>query len=420
MDLHKAIKDRVDEFAHRHVHEDLIKKEEVFDEFTAILKFVQTSLGLDFVSRNICKHTTHLSSLGGGGLPDLSSLTSGPVPHNAYMSFEFVNFIAREMERYFHSGRSGVSCKTFDRIPDSAYFSQNIPKTPVDILKCGVIVDKSIKSTTGANSNFTPGRLSPQGYDTMMIPSEEQKWIRLYLEDPKQLDPKPDDDEVISLGGYVGMTSRGALDSRFVLWRFHLLTRGMLKKILRSKRHLPISPGSDEMKLKAKHFTFPQRAPFTFLIALPRSDSNLAGLQPALRLLVEDEQDSLHPLRRKRRRTPADDEDHGSSVLGALEGPAGQGACLVQGMEDAAASESTTLASTATGWDAAETAASVAGNETVMTLEETPCCNSPQLSIGGDCASPSWLLDIGEGGSTWAEVEEPMAAPYLETGGYGR
>ena len=197
--------------------------------------------------------------------------------------------------------------EVFKDIPGTQYLANHVPKTMADVLSCCLIIDKKAKKF---DLSPVSGSWSSQGFSKMMIPANEETWANSYC-DLKKIDiDEPDiDDKMIEVCGYIqvgivprrsesgpdwtranleseknvercnhstqmpGIKRRSATtDPPFRLWRFHLLTRKIFKRILRFRRDRGNVAGNEKPKLELSAADFRMFAPY-LVIALPSFES---------------------------------------------------------------------------------------------------------------------------------------------------
>ena len=247
--------------------------------------------------------------------------------------------VSEVLLRYKSGGRVAAGVKVFKNLPNSEYLSANVPKSISDVLRSGFIYDRKAKDF---DAEEISGSWNSQGYPTMMIPANEELWLSRFC-DPQTLDVcEPGDEQLISVSGYIGFIAdkrrtdfdeagydeedaqngekmktmpvesirrvkRGSAPS-FRLWRFLLLTRGLLKRIMRFRRDKrQVLKGSTKPRLDLKAKDFEDCAPFSFVIALPSSESALTSLHMVTEESFSQASGSLcNPERCKRPRGPQD------------------------------------------------------------------------------------------------------------------
>jgi len=162
-----------------------------------------------------------------------------PPPHNAFEDVHLNDLIADELLRYMSGGPNATQIKVSKNIPGPEYWLDHMPETISDALKHALIIDKKARAMFPRN-----GPWNTQGFRTSMLPIGSELWCRKFL-DNMDIDTRQDGDfSPIAQCSYSGLF----MDKRrqggegeasaplFRLWRFRLLSRDILKRMLRFRR----------------------------------------------------------------------------------------------------------------------------------------------------------------------------------------
>ncbi len=376
---------------------------------------------------------------------------------NSYESLEFNRFIARQLSAHcdLRAGNpiynSVTVCST---MPSLNFFADRVARKWSDILSCGVIVDRTAKDAEKESKKTDCGDIwkwNPQGYHTMMVPANEERWVKELFRD---LDDCANERSPTGICAYVGgqrrLASKGKSNEeacsssedhhddpttpamQYRLWRFQLLNYAQLRTIVNFRRERAALRGlKTKPRLQLRGKDFEVSSPY-FYIALPTSESMCSPSSSPIAYDTGTAFQSLHTASRKRRMSTASSvsENSGADLTQPLvDGPQSEWSEGCQGgffvstavcCSEQCEQQSPRLVS-----------AAVHGSDMDSRPSAAVCANEPFCGTGGDksmllgqygaiegaCDSserPSSATDTDSLGEGWADAQDGEISGEME------
>ncbi len=221
-------------------------------------------------------------------------------------------------------------------MPSLNFFSDRVARKWSDILSCGVIVDRTAKDAEKENEKTDCGdksKWNPQGYHTMMVPANEEQWVKELFSD---LDDCANEMSPTGICAYVGGQRRLASKRKsneeacssseehhadpttpamkYRLWRFQLLNIAQLRTIVNFRRERAAVRGQKKKpRLQLRGKDFEVSSPY-FYIALPTSESMCSPSSSPIAYGTGTAFQKLHTASRKRRISTSSSESENSGA----------------------------------------------------------------------------------------------------------